>query len=662
VIHSWHTLGRATIAIIVTMLVACGGGGGGSPSSASEGPLLAADAGIYVPASAPIKHFRGRDSRVTSPWPAVGYANTETWTGSDAARTLNETNSLNEGAGATVSGSNVQLSIASDGVHDLSGRWLATDVVMLRSPVRQNDQYTAVDKTVSVANGSVRVVVTVHVVGNEAVNVPGGTFSSALKVVTSATLTGAATAVTLTSSDWYVASIGRVKTEYIDGAASAGYRGNTVTEELAGYRDSTSAFGYLANEVLFSDRAMDYTKAPAAIESDGNGYLVALSQGQWISNNSLEGGGPVIGTLVGSNARGGATFTLIDSARHGGYSPAVVSTGPGYLVVSGDRTQLVAQRVTSAGTTLDGRSGTVIYSSAQFVLVPSMARLGSRILLAWTEGTGNDDGSMLSRAMLLDATTGQPVSPPVTITSPTGSAGYPRVVAGNDGYLLVFSGWSDSRNYFLARAWSATLYASRIDTGGQLLDAQPVALSDAGTAHSVADVRFNGSDYVVTWADNRNHLLADHAGVYPPEDANTGTFMQDVFMTRVSPLTGTVPSALAQSGSSTTATNAYRDSPGLAIGLNQAVEVHNVFASDAASGLYFRWLDPAALPASLAGLPDNAYALDTLPTYSYPSGIYGLSQIACNAQSALVVFFGAPISSGGYAALRASMILPRANR
>jgi hypothetical protein len=655
-------LGRATAAFVVTLLVSCGGGGGSSPSTAPDQPVLAADAGIYLPASAPIKHFRGKDSRVAAPWPAAGYANTETWTGGGAARTLNETNPLNEGVGAAANGANVQLSVASDGVHDLSGRWLATDVVMLRSPVRQDDRYTAVDKSVEFANGSVHIVVTVHIVGNEAVSVPGGTFSTALKVVTSATLTGASASVTLTSSDWYVASIGRVKTEYVDGTAPVGSQGNTVTEELAGYCDATSAFGYLANDVLFSDRALNYMKAPAAVESDGDGYLVALSQGQSISNNSLEGGGPVIGTVVGSNAHAGATLTLIDFARHGGYSPAVVSSGSGYLVVSGDRTQLVAQRVTSAGSTLDGRSGAVIYSSTQFVLVPSMARLGNRILLAWTEGTGNGDGSMVSRAMLLDAATGQPVSSPVTITSPTGFAGYPRVVAGTNGYLLVFSGWSDSRNYFLARAWSATLYASRIDAGGQLLDAQPVALSDAGTAHSVADVRFDGKDFVVTWADNRNHLLAEHAGVYPPEDADTGTFMQDIFMTRVSPVTGTVPNALAPTGSSTSTTSAYRDSPGLAIGPNQAVEVHNVFASGAASGLYFRWLDAAALPASSASLPDNVYALDTLPTYSYPSGLYGVSQIAGNPQSALVVFVGAPIPSGGYGALRASMILPRANR
>jgi hypothetical protein len=291
-----------------------------------------------------------------------------------------------------------------------------------------------------------------------------------------------------------------------------------------------------------------------------------------------------------------------------------------------------------------------------------MARLGNRILLAWTEGTGDGNGSMLSRAMLLDASTGQPVSAPVTITSPTGSAGYPRVVAGLNGYLVVFSGWADLQNYFLARAWPATVFASRIDTAGNVLDASPVALSEAGTAHSVADVRFNGTDYVVTWADNRNHLSAQHGGVYPPEDADTGTFMQDIFMTRVSPATGLVPNTLTQTGTSTTTASGYRDSPGLAIGSNQVVEVHNVFAAGASSGLYFRWLDVGALPGPSASFADTVNALDTLPTYASPSGLYGLSQIATNAQSALVAFVGAPLPSGGYGALRASLIFPRADQ
>lgn len=59
----------------VLVLAACGSGGGGETATL---PLLASDAGVYLPAGSATKHFRGVDARVNRLWPAEGYANTGT--------------------------------------------------------------------------------------------------------------------------------------------------------------------------------------------------------------------------------------------------------------------------------------------------------------------------------------------------------------------------------------------------------------------------------------------------------------------------------------------------------------------------------------------------------------------------------------------------------
>jgi hypothetical protein len=664
--------------VVLASLASCGGGGGGSSAPDSSAPVvpppqaevIAADAGVYFPSAGPTKYFRGIDPRESSLQPAGNYPNIETWSGSGTARTLHETDPLHASIDGTAAGDDDQISVASDGVHELSGKWIAKDAVILRSPVLRGDQYKAVEQTIPLDDldgdgrgDSAAVVVTVQVVGNESAQVAAGLFATALKVVTTATVTvtgtkaGLQAPVAVVSTDWYVSGIGRIRTVYVDGSSPA--PNNVVTEELAGYRDGAQAFGYMAGTPLFSDRTLDYLKAPPAVETDGVGYLVALSQGAGVANNSLEGGGPVVGTLVGADGMPGSTKTLILTASHGGYSPAVVSTGTGYLVVSGNYNGFLAQRVSSAGALLDGPLGVSIYSTGSVrVSTPALARLGDRILMAWAEETGNADGTRQIRAMLLDAATGQPVSSPVSIAAPGADVGYPRVVAGADGFLVAFSGWADRYNGTLARAYAATIYASRIGTNGQVIDPQPVALSTAGTAHGVAEARFNGTDYVVSWPDNRNHLQDAHGGVYPPEDADMGTFSQDIFATLVSPSTGSVKAGLPATGISTTSVTAYRDSSALAMTTSQIVDVHNVFAAGTASGVYLRRLDASWSATGPASSPDNLYALDALPTFSQRPFLYGLTQVAGNASSALAVFVGSQCG----ATLCSTLILPPTTR
>jgi hypothetical protein len=651
------------------MLVACGGGGGGGTGGGNApNPVnvLAADAGVYWPTSAPTKHFRGVDSRVPAALTAEGYANVEIWTGGGSARSVAETNSLNDAADSTTPTTS-NFTVAADGVHDLTGGFLVDDVLVLRSPVVAGDRYTVVDKTVSVPDRdgdgraeSAQIRVDVEVMGIDAVSVPAGRFANAVKVVTTANLqitasrAGIQPPVVLKGTDWLVAQLGRVKTVFVDGTAPPGL-GSTVTEELAGYRDGTRAFGAFAARPLFETPLK--SKSPPAIASSGGIALVAASTSDNLVNRTIEIDGPVMGALVGSDGSPGRTLTLIQSAIHGGFTPAIVADGNGgFVVVAGNRLGLLAQRVAADGSVRDGRSGVEIYrSTTSFVLTPTLSRIGNRLLLAWAE---RSDSAQVIKAMLLDAANGKPVSSPVTVSALTGDAGFPRLATAGQEWLLVFSAWSDRQNYSQARAYPATLHAVRLNGAGAVLDAVPRAISQTDTAHSVADVSFDGTDYVVAWADNRDHLGAPHGGVFPPEDAYTSTYRQDVFVTRLLPSSGQVAVGMPATGLAITTISAYRDSPGLAVIGTRMFEVHNVFRTNASDGIYYRWLD-RPLSATAAQQADNRDAIDNIPTYGRWDGAYGQTVTAAHGAGALVAFLGA-VGATGYPEVRMTFILPPA--
>jgi hypothetical protein len=658
---------RRWVAGTVLLLAACGGGGGatGGGTAPVAPTVLASDAGVYLPATAPTKHFRGVDTRTTSPWPAESYGHVERWTGAGSARSVSESNPLNANTGAMPT--NANYAIGADGVHDLSGSFLVDDALILRSPVVAGDRYTVVDKTVSVpdADGdgspeTVSVRVDVEVVGARAVSVPAGTFANAVQVVTSATLqltaskAGVQPPIALTSTDWLVPEIGRVKTVFVDGSAQPGLQGTTVTEELAGYRDTTRAFGAAAARPLFDQPFK--TKSPPAIASSGGVALVAAAISDALLSNTIDQFGAVMGTRVDSAGIPGPTLTLFQSAGHGGFAPALADDGAGgYVVVTGNRLGLLAQRVAADGSVRDGRSGVSIHESANWVLTPVLSRLGDRLLLAWSERSSS---GQVIRAMLIDATSAQPTSSPLTIASPTGYAGFPRLATDGQGWLLVFSAWADGSNYGEARAYSATLHAVRLDGTATVLDSAPRALSEAGTAHSVAEVRFDGSNYVVAWADNRNHLGAPNHGTVPPQDAYTGTYMQDIFMTRLVPATGEVVTGMPATGESITSIAAYRDSPALAFVGTRALEVHNVFDTSASHGIYYRWLE-TPLSSAAAQVADNRDAVANLGTFHYPAATYGQSVAAVHGMGALVAFMG-DAGSTGYPEIHFTFVLPPA--
>jgi hypothetical protein len=331
-----------------------------------------------------------------------------------------------------------------------------------------------------------------------------------------------------------------------------------------------------------------------------------------------------------------------------------VDTPTGYLAVAADGTGLLVQRVDASSNLLDGRTGSRILSTQDTVAAPAMARLGDRILLAWNESAPGD-GVLHVRAMLLDAATGQPASAAVTLAS-SGYSGYPRVAASVDGYLVGFSSYTTAGNYWLARAWPATLMASRIDAAGQPVDAQPFALSEPGSAHGVADVQYDGHDFVVTWADNRNHPDAPLGSVSPPEDAYAGSYLQDVFMTKVSFASGAAAAGWPATGAAISATLAYRDSPALVFGMDQVLAADDLLGASMENGIYFRWLPSTLAPTDALAVPDNVLALDTLPSTSVAFGQYSLVQAAGGPKGALVTFFGG--ASGKAGALHASLVLP----
>lgn len=94
------------------------------------------------------------------------------------------------------------------------------------------------------------------------------------------------------------------------------------------------------------------------------------------------------------------------------------------------------------------------------------------------------------------STTGQVLDPGgIAIGAWSGDQGYPSVAYGNGNWLVV---WDDSRND------AGDIYGARINSQGQNLDPLHIAISTANNSQWYPSVSFDGTNYIVVWADSRN--------------------------------------------------------------------------------------------------------------------------------------------------------------
>jgi MYXO-CTERM domain-containing protein len=178
------------------------------------------------------------------------------------------------------------------------------------------------------------------------------------------------------------------------------------------------------------------------------------------------------------------------------YTPVVAFDGANYLVVWDDdrglNHEIYGNRVTTAGAALNG-NGFAINNAANDQIAPALAFDGTNYLVVWQDRRGGFSydvyGTRVSKA-------GTPLDGAgIQISAAANDQLAPAVAFDGSNYFVV---WSDGR-------WGTPdIYGSRVSTLGVVLDPSGIGVSSmTANAQTTPSMAFDGTNYVVVWADTR---------------------------------------------------------------------------------------------------------------------------------------------------------------
>jgi hypothetical protein len=189
-----------------------------------------------------------------------------------------------------------------------------------------------------------------------------------------------------------------------------------------------------------------------------------------------------------------------------GANAAVAGNGTDFLVVWTD-SNVYGARVSGAGTVLDP-AGIPIATTASNEILPGVAASGTDFLVVWQQGTSDIYGSRVSGAgSVLD-----PAGIPISAAANNQQA--PAVASDGTNYLVV---WQDDR----PSGSGKEIYAARVSGAGSVLDPAGIIVSTAANKQHAPVVAWNGSDYLVVWRD----LRPGSAGIYGARVSGDGSML-----------------------------------------------------------------------------------------------------------------------------------------
>jgi hypothetical protein len=221
---------------------------------------------------------------------------------------------------------------------------------------------------------------------------------------------------------------------------------------------------------------------------NGSLYLVVWEDYAFIA-------GFVPGAIFGK--RVAADGTVLDATPFQilpGNTPDVAALGTEFLVVSTHEATNHLRypksvRVSNEGAVL-GAPATI---GSNFAVNPKVTALGTRWLVAWQRHPTHDNPNSTIMANFVDAA-GNPVG---EFAVAPATSRRPNVAAGPGQGIIVYYKSGD-------------LYARRIQPDGTLLDPSPgIQVTSAPNDQFLPSVAWTGSEYVVTYEDNRNVLYLD---------------------------------------------------------------------------------------------------------------------------------------------------------
>jgi len=184
---------------------------------------------------------------------------------------------------------------------------------------------------------------------------------------------------------------------------------------------------------------------------------------------------------------------VICADANGRYNPSIAFDGVNYLVVwedyrNGTWSDIYGARVSVAGVVLD-TAGIPISAATSDQVLPSVAFDGTNYLVVWQDGRSESSadiyGSRVSVAGVVLDTAGIPIS------AATSDQVFPSVAFDGTNYLVV---WTDYRSNTYGQT-----YGSRVSVGGVVLDTAGIAISTAANEQSNPSIAFDGANYFVVW-------------------------------------------------------------------------------------------------------------------------------------------------------------------
>jgi hypothetical protein len=397
----------------------------------------------------------------------------------------------------------------------------------------------------------------------------------------------------------------------------------------SGSYDNSDVYGTRVNPAgvvldpagLVISTAIGRQDAPT-ISFDGTNYLLAWSDSRVGVCCDIYGArvSPA-GSVLDADAI--AVSTAVADSQ---YSPALAFDGTNYLAVWTDErpsAQVYGARVSPDGTLLDP-AGIAIATSAPWHGLPTLVFGGTNYLVVWEQGAEDPHDTDFRAARVSRA--GAVLDPSGIQIARVGIAGgEPAVAFDGTNYLVVWGGFRnltidaarltldgdvldpdgftiwhgdccraasaspalawDGTNYLVVWAFFGGLhyqpgvYGGRVTPGGGVLDPTGIAIS-TGTGRTEPALAFDGTNYVVAWADFRSG-----AGY-------------DIYGARVSP----AGAVLNPDGIAISAASGDQHSPGVAFEGRNSVVLWSDHRSGARSDIYGARVSPAGAVLDTDGL------------------------------------------------------------
>jgi len=245
----------------------------------------------------------------------------------------------------------------------------------------------------------------------------------------------------------------------------------------------------------------EWVQRSPALGFDGANYLTV-----WQDERNKRDEPDLYGARVtpGGGVLDSGGFLITQCAR-GQYAPRVAFDGVNFLAVwEDDRngyTDIYGARVTPEGAVLDP-DGIAICTAQNYQFAPAVAFDGSNFLVVWGDNRRDTTGDIYGARV----TSGGQVLEPngIAISDAPGRQRRPAVGFAVGDYFVV---WEDYRN---GSTWD--IFGTRVSTGGVVLNTDGIAVSTAALHQWLPAIGFDGTRYLVVWQDTRNSGNADIYG------------------------------------------------------------------------------------------------------------------------------------------------------